>query len=100
GSDPPGGPSPAQARVTWRTVAGSPHAVGQSRLHRRAGVERAQHGDRRDRGAGKLGRDIRGDAGETQHLDVEHLPGGARRFEIVAAVVTQAEIQALSRYRL
>ena len=38
-----------------------------------------------------------GDAGKAEHPDVERLAGSARRFEILAAVVPQAEVEALAR---
>ena len=56
----------------------SADAVGQGGLDRRAGVQRAQHDDRGDRGAGEFGRDVGGDAGEAQHADVEHLGPASR----------------------
>jgi hypothetical protein len=51
----------------------SPHPVGESGLDRRTGVQGSQYDDRGDCGASKLRRDIYGDTGEAQHLDVEHL---------------------------
>jgi hypothetical protein len=57
----------------------SPNPIGESGLDRRAGVQRSRHRERRDRGAGKLGRDILSNAGKAQHLDVEHLPFPAAR---------------------
>lgn len=56
-----------------------------------------QHRDRCNRRAGKLGRDVRGDGGEAQNIDVQHLARPPRRLEILAAVVSQAQVQALSR---
>src|SRR4051794_34654237 len=73
----------------------STRPVGKGGLDRRAGVERAQDLDRADRGAGELGRDVAGDAGEAEHADVERLAAGDRRLEVVAAVVAQAEVEAL-----
>ena len=55
-----------------------------------------QHGNRSDRGACEFGGDIRCDSDEAQYIDLEHLSGAARRFEILAAIVPQTEIQALS----
>jgi hypothetical protein len=57
-------------------------------------VQRSQHDDRSDSGACEFGGDIRRDSGE--YIDLEHLSGATRRFEIVAAVASQTEIQALS----
>jgi hypothetical protein len=59
-------------------------------------VQRSQHDDRSDGGTCELGGDIRRDSGEAQYIDLEHLSGATRRFEIVAAVVPQTEIQTLS----
>ena len=56
----------------------------------------AEHGDRGNRRAGKLGRDVLGDAGKAQNIDVQRLTGSPRRFEILAAVVSQTEIQTFS----
>ena len=82
-----------------RSALGYRHPVGQSGLDRRTGAQGSQHHDRLDGGAGKLRRDVRGDAGKAQHMDVELLAGGAHRFEILAAVVAQTEVQALVGHR-
>jgi len=78
----------------------SPNPVNESSLDFRADMQRSQHNDRGNRGAGKLGRHIAGNAGKSQHVDVECLPGCAHRFEIFTAVVPQTELQAFSSYRL
>ena len=78
----------------------SPNPVNESSLDFRAGVQRSQHNDRGNRGAGKLGGHITGNAGKSQHVDVECLPGCAHRFEILTAVVPQTELQAFSGYGL
>ena len=57
----------------------------------------SEHDHRSDSGASELGGYIRCDSGEAQYIDLEHLSGAARRFEILAAIVPQTEIQALSR---
>src|SRR6202040_1919667 len=41
-----------------------------------------------------------GDAGKAQHMDLQHLSGSTRRFEIFAAVVPQTEVQTLADRRL
>ena len=41
------------------------------------------------RDAGQLGSDVLGDGGQAEHVDVQHLAGALRRFEILAAVVPQ-----------
>ena len=78
-----------------REPAPSPDPVGQSGLNCWAGAQGSQHDDRLDRGAGKLGRDIMSNAGKAQHMDVKRLAGGMHRFEILAAVVPQAQVQTL-----
>jgi hypothetical protein len=72
-------------RLSW-------HSVGERGLDRRTRVQRSQHDNRGDCGASKFGRDIRGDTGEAQHLDVQHFSSCTRRFEILAAVVPQTEV--------
>ena len=44
----------------------------------------------------KLGRDVLGDAGKAQNVDVQHLTGSPRGFEILAAVIPQTEVQTFS----
>src|SRR4051812_35281076 len=68
-------------------------SVGEGGLHRWAGLQRPEHGDRGDRRAGELRWDIRGDAGQPEHPDVEHLAGSPGCLEIVPAVVPQAEVE-------
>jgi hypothetical protein len=78
----------------------SPNPVNESSLDFRAGVQRSQNNDRGNRGAGKLGGHITGNAGKSQNVDVERLPGCAHRLEIFTAVVPQTELQAFSSYGL
>jgi len=59
-------------------------------------MQSSQHGDRGNCGASKLGRDVLGDTGKAQNIDVQHLTGSPRRFEILAAVVPQTEVQTFS----
>jgi len=59
-------------------------------------MQRAQHGDGGNGRASKLGRNVLGDAGKAQNIDVKHLTGPARRFEIISTVVSQTELQAFS----
>src|SRR3984893_7161306 len=54
-----------------------------------------QHRDRGDSAPGQLGGDIRGDGGQAQNIDLQHLAGAARRFEILAGVISQTEVRAL-----
>src|SRR5919106_1990390 len=93
----PASPQPGESRR--RELAPSPDPVGQSSLDCWAGAQGSQHDDRLDRGAGKLGRDVMGNAGKAQYMDVERLPGCTHRFEIIAAVVPQTEVQTLVGYR-
>ena len=44
----------------------------------------------------RLGRDVLGDGRQAQNIDVQHLAGALRRFEILAAEIPQPEVQALS----
>src|SRR3984893_7390741 len=47
-------------------------------------------------GSSELGRDVLGDTGKAQNIDVQHLTGSSRRFEILTAVVPQTEVQTFS----
>src|SRR6266478_4152879 len=78
----------------------SPNPVNESSLDFRAGVQRSQHNDRGNRGPGKLGGHITGNAGKSQNVDVECLPGCAHRLEIFTAVVPQTELHAFTSYGL
>jgi hypothetical protein len=59
-------------------------------------VQGSKHGDRGNGGAGKVGRDVIGDAGKPQNIDLQHFTGPPRRFEILPAVGSQTELQAFS----
>lgn len=50
-------------------------------------MQGSEHGNRSNGGAGELGRDILRDADKTEDIDVQHLAGLPRRFEIGAGVV-------------
>ena len=56
-----------------------------------------ENGDRSDGGAGEIGRDILRNAGKAEHVNVQHLAGSPRRFEIGAGVIPQTEVQAFAR---
>src|SRR4051812_44343559 len=75
-------------------------AIGEGCLDGGAGMQRPQDGERGDGGAGEFGGDVRGDGGEPQDADVEQLPDIKYRFEILAAEVSQAEVDALACHRL
>ena len=57
------------------------------------GAKDVKGGDRLPR---QLRRDIVGDAGETENLDVQHFAGRLDGFEVLAAVVTQAQVELVS----
>ena len=59
-------------------------------------MQRAQHGNGGNGRASKLTRDVLGDAGKAQNIDVQHLASSLHRFEILAAVIPQTEVQAFS----
>ena len=59
-------------------------------------MQGAQHRDRGDGGAGQLGSDVLGDGRQAKNVDVQHLAGALRRFEILAAVIPQPEVQSSS----
>ena len=63
-------------------------------------MEGSEHGNRADGGAGEIGRDVLRDTGKSKHIDVQHLAGSLRRFEIRARVIPEAEIQAFTGGRL
>src|SRR5215475_11275713 len=71
------------------------HPVGKGGLDRRGRVQRSEHDHRRNRRARKLGRDVRSNAGEAEHLELHRLAGGTDRLEVLAAVVPQAEVEPL-----
>ena len=75
-------------------------AVGQRRLHGRAGLEGAEDLHGRDSGAGEFRRDIAGDGGEAENLDVERCPGIAGRLKILPRIVRQPELELSARHRL
>ncbi len=62
-------------------------AVGQRRLDGGAGVEGAEHLDRRDGGPGEFRRDVVRDGGEPEHLDAQRRPGRPRRASSSALVM-------------
>src|SRR5580704_1557226 len=74
----------------------SPCSVGKSGLDRRGGMEGSEDGNRGDSGAGEIGRDVLRDGGKTEHVDMQHLAGLPRRFEIRARVIPQTELQAFT----
>src|ERR1700742_3550853 len=74
----------------------SPCSVGKSGLDRRGGMQGSEYGNRGDGGAGEIGRDVLRDAGKTKHVDMQHLAGLPRRFEIRARVIPQTEVQAFT----
>ena len=55
-------------------------------------MQRSQHDDGSDGGAGKFRGDIGRDSGEAQYVDLQHLPGATRLLEILAAIIPQTEV--------
>ena len=47
------------------------------------------------RATSKLRRDVLGDRGKAQNIDMQRLTGTPRRVEILAAVIPQTEVQTL-----
>src|ERR1700741_1624840 len=80
--------------MSWFSM-DSPHPVSESGFDRRTCVQSSQHGDRGNRRASKLRRDVRGDGGKAQNVDVKLLGGPLHRLEILTAVVSQPEVQTL-----
>src|SRR5687767_9131910 len=78
---------------------GSASSVGEGGFHLRTRVQCSQHFDRADRRPCEFGGDVIGYAGETQHVDLERLPGSADLLQVVARKVPQAKIQRLARHR-
>ena len=58
-------------------------------------MQSSQHRDRGNRRASKLRSDIWGDGGEAENADMQHLTRPPSRLEILTAVVSQPEVQAL-----
>jgi hypothetical protein len=56
-------------------------------------LQGAEHLDGGDGLTCQLGRDIRGNDGQPQDLDVKRLPRRSHRLQILPAVVVQAQIQ-------
>ena len=69
-------------------------------LHFRAGLQRAEDGDRPDRRQSEFGRDVGRDADKADDLDVELLACRSHRLEIGPAVVAQAQLQRVPDDRL
>ena len=59
-------------------------------------MQGSEYRNRGDGGAGEIGRDILRDAGKAEDVDVKHLAGLPRRFEIRAGVGSQNEVQAFA----
>lgn len=77
----------------------STDAVRKRTTHCRTGVKGAEHLDRFDGGDCELGCYVVGDARQAHDLDVQHLPGSARPFEIGASDMLQAEHERAARDR-
>src|ERR1700684_507903 len=80
-------------RNSFRASASSSlHSIGECGLDLWTGVQRTQHNDRSDGGAGKFRCDVGPDSGEAQYVDLQHLPGATRLLEILAAIIPQPEV--------
>lgn len=82
------------------TIRWSSHAVPESLFHGWTGVQGTEDVEGGDRLPGQFGRDVTSDAGKSKHLNVQHFASRLRGFEILAAVVAQAEIELVSLDRL
>ena len=69
-------------------------AVGQRGLHRRTGLQRAEHGNGGDGRAGEVRRDVRSNRDQPEHPDIERPLCSARRLQLFAAEVSEAEVEA------
>lgn len=59
-----------------------------------------EHRNRGDCGAGQLGRDVLIDGRQAENVDVQHLPGASRSFEVDAGIITKPQVQAFAGRRL
>ena len=64
------------------------------------GVQGAEHMNGGDGLAGEFGRDIGGDDGEPENLDVKRLAGRLHGLQVLPAVVAQAQVELVSRRRI
>lgn len=69
------------------------NAVRQGPPHGGTGLKRAKHRDRFDRCARQVRRHVVGDAGKSDHLDMDALGGRHRMLEVGAAVVLKSDGQ-------
>jgi hypothetical protein len=74
----------------------SPCPVSKSGLDRGRGMQGSEYGNRGNGGPGEIDCDILRDTGKAEDIDVQHLAGLPRRFEIRASVVPQTEVQAFA----
>ena len=65
-------------------------------LDRRIGVEGSEHVNLRDGGARKLRRDVQGDSGKAEHMNLQHLSGSGCRFEVFTVEVPQTQVETFS----
>jgi len=59
-------------------------------------MQGSEHGNRSDGGAGEIGRYILRYGGKAEDVDVQHLPGLPRRFEIRTRVVPKTKVKAFA----
>src|SRR6478735_240890 len=75
-------------------------SIGKSGLDRGSGMQGSEHRNRGNGGEGEISRDILRDAGKAEDVDVKHLAGLPRRFEIRAGVVPQTKVEPFAGRRL
>ena len=61
-------------------------------------VQRPEHDKRGYGRASEFGSDVRGNNGEAQDADIEHLPAVTSSFEVVAAKVPKTQVHTLARH--
>jgi len=78
----------------------SAEAVGQRGLHRRTGLQGAEYGDGGDARAREFRRNVQSDRHQPEHPDIERSSCSARRFQLFAADVSEAEVETAPGDRL
>ena len=87
-----------EVRVFARGV--SVGAVGQRCLHRRTSLQRTEHGDRGDGSAREVRRNVRSNRNQAEHPDIERPLCSARRLQLFAADVSEAEVETTTERRI
>ena len=71
-------------------------SISMGGLDRWSGMQGSEHRNRGNGGEGEIGRDILRDAGKAEDVDVQHLAGVPRRFEIRTGVVPKTKVKAFA----